>query len=167
MKNLLLLLMLSLAVLTNSYAVKPHAKNLKKNNIALNVANPNAAGSYSDIKKPSFIQRVKVTVAKIAKKLNPADDGKVYAILAHLWLVGWLIVFVLNMDKKNEFVSFYLRQLLGIIILSLLSIIPIVGWIWGIFVFVLWIISLIGALSGEQKLVPIFGKMFQNWFKNI
>ena len=178
MKKLLLLVMITLGVLTTSYAVKPHAKSIKKNNAELMVANPNAAGTFNDIKKPSFFNRVKMTAAKIIKKVNPADDGKLFALLAHLLGLGWVIAYVLNMDKKNEFASFYLRQTLGITLLyvftALLSFIA--GFIpfFGLVILVLWIgnsvlwlLSLIGALQGKQKLTPIFGKMFQNWFKSI
>ncbi len=179
MKKLLLLVMITLGVLTTSYAVKPHAKSIKKNNAELLVANPNAAGTFNDIKKPSFFNRVKMTAAKIIKKVNPADDGKLFAIIAHLTWVGTLIAYVLNMNAKNELASFYIRQNLGFLVLGLLAaaisygaafvlpILGLIGTILYIVIFVLWLISLLGALQGKQKLVPIFGKMFQNWFKSI
>ncbi len=167
MKKLLLLVMITLGVLTTSYAVKPHAKSIKKNNAELLVANPNAAGTFNDIKKPSFFNRVKMTAAKIIKKVNPADDGKIFGIIAHLTLLGWLIAFIINMDKKNEFTSFYLRQNLGLALFALLGVIPIIGWIWGLFILVLWVISLIGAIQGKQKHVPLLGKLFQKWFSGI
>ena len=94
-------------------------------------------------------------------------DGKTKAIVAHLWWVGWIIALVLNMnEKKDELTSFYIRQLLGLFLLSIvLLFIPVVGWIANIAVFVFWIISLIGAINGEMKEIPWIGKYFQEWFK--
>ncbi len=92
-------------------------------------------------------------------------DGKTKAIVAHLTLIGWVIALVLNSQQKDEFASFYIRQMLGLIILNLIWIIPIIGWIIGIIVMVLWILSIIGAASGEKKLTPVIGQYFQDWFK--
>jgi uncharacterized membrane protein len=72
----------------------------------------------------------------------------------------------LNSQQKDEFASYYIRQLLGLYLLGLiLTFIPVVGWILSIVVFVFWILSLIGSLQGEQKETPIVGKYFQEWFK--
>jgi len=94
-------------------------------------------------------------------------DGKTKAIVAHLTLIGWIIALVLNSQQKDEFASFYIRQMLGLIILNFVWIIPILGWIVGILVFVLWILSIIGAASGEMKPSPVVGKLFQDWFKSL
>jgi uncharacterized membrane protein len=92
-------------------------------------------------------------------------DGKTKAIVAHITLIGWIVALVMNSQQKDEFASFYIRQMLGLIILNFVWIIPILGWIVGIIVLVLWILSIIGAASGEQKLVPVVGKYFQDWFR--
>lgn len=94
-------------------------------------------------------------------------DGKTKAIVAHLTLIGWIIALVLNSQQKDEFASFYIRQMLGLIILNFVWIIPILGWIVGIVVLVLWILSIIGAASGEQKPTPVVGQYFQDWFKSL
>lgn len=92
-------------------------------------------------------------------------DGKTKAIVAHITLIGWIIALVLNSQEKDEYASFYIRQMLGLIILNLVWIIPILGWIVGLAVLVLWVMSIIGAASGEQKLLPVVGQYFQDWFK--
>jgi uncharacterized membrane protein len=94
-------------------------------------------------------------------------DGKTKAIVAHITLIGWVIALILNNQEKDPFASFYIRQMLGLIILNFIWIIPIIGWILGIVVLVFWILSLIGAASGEEKLTPIFGEMFQKWFSSL
>jgi uncharacterized membrane protein len=92
-------------------------------------------------------------------------DGKTKAIVAHITLIGWIIALVLNSQEKDEYASFYIRQMLGLIILNLVWIIPILGWIVGLVVLVFWVISIIGAASGEMKLLPVVGQYFQDWFK--
>jgi uncharacterized membrane protein len=94
-------------------------------------------------------------------------DGKTKAIVAHITWVGWLIALIINSNEKDEIASFYIRQLLGIYLFSLLAVIPGVGWIIGIIVLVFWILSLIGSINGEMKETPVVGKYFQDWFKGI
>lgn len=93
-------------------------------------------------------------------------DGKTKAIIAHITIIGWIVAIVLNSSEKDEFASYYIRQLLGLYLLGIIcTLIPIVGWIVSIAVFVFWILSLIGAAQGEMKETPIVGKYFQDWFK--
>jgi uncharacterized membrane protein len=93
-------------------------------------------------------------------------DGKTKAIVAHIYWIGWIIALVLNSNSRDEFASFYIRQLLGIflfsIIIAFIPIINIIGWI---ITLVFWILSLIGAIQGEKKETPWVGKYFQQWFK--
>jgi uncharacterized membrane protein len=95
-------------------------------------------------------------------------DGKTKAIVAHITWVGWLIALIINSNEKDEITSFYIRQLLGIylfsIVISFIPLVNIVGWIIAI---VFWILSLIGSINGEMKETPVVGKYFQDWFKGI
>ncbi|MGM0619580.1 MAG: hypothetical protein ACQETJ_00910 [Bacteroidota bacterium] len=93
-------------------------------------------------------------------------DGKTKAIVAHITIIGWIIALVINSNEKDEFASYYIRQVLGIYLAGLiLTLIPIIGWIVSIVVFVFWILSLIGSIQGEKKETPWLGKYFQDWFK--
>ena len=94
-------------------------------------------------------------------------DGKTKAIVAHITLIGWIIALVLNSQEKDEYASFYIRQMLGLLILSFLGFIPLLGLVIGIAAFVLWILSLIGAASGQMKPLPLVGNYFQDWFKSL
>ena len=101
-------------------------------------------------------------------------DGKLMAIISHFWIVGLVIAFVMNMNKKNYFASFYIRQMIGLNILQFLNGAIIykffggtISWIFGVLMIVLWIISLIGAIKGEEKEVPVIGEHFQNWFRGV
>ncbi|PQJ72249.1 MULTISPECIES: DUF4870 domain-containing protein [Polaribacter] len=102
------------------------------------------------------------------------NEGKTMAIISHLWIIGLIIAFFMNNSKKNSFASFYIKQMIGLNLIQLLN-----GWIIykfvgmtagsivGILLLVLWVISLIGAVKGEEKSIPVVGDQFQEWFKNI
>ncbi|MEP3838868.1 MAG: YtxH domain-containing protein [Algibacter sp.] len=96
------------------------------------------------------------------------SNEKNIAIIAHITLIGWIIALVMNNSNKSEFGSFYIRQMLGLMIVSLiLNFVPVVGWILNLVMLILWIMSLVGALGGEKKLTPVLGEHFQNWFKSL
>jgi uncharacterized membrane protein len=120
-------------------------------------------------KAKEVYEDVKETASEFAEESNQVlSDGKNVAIIAHITLIGWIIALVMNNNNKNELASFYIRQMLGLMIFAfVLSFIPMVGWMLNLGLIVLWVISLIGALEGQKKLVPILGEYFQDWFKSI
>ena len=107
------------------------------------------------------------------------EVGKTRAIIAHITIIGWIIALVQNSSDKNEFAGFYIRQMLGLIIISfglsivgnILLIIPIIGWlIWlgtTFGVIALWIHSLVGAVNGKKEPTPFIGQHFQAWFRTM
>jgi|SRR5690625_1542162 len=111
----------------------------------------------------------------IENNINDVSDGKTIAIISYLTLIGLIIAFVMNNEKKNTYASFHIRQAIGIFVtglaLGVINIIPILGWlisIFGsIFLVILWIFGLIGAINGSWKPVPVLGEKFQEWFKGI
>lgn len=98
---------------------------------------------------------------------KPSDEGKTIAIISYITWIGWIIALIMNMEKKNDFARFHIRQTLLIFLGSILAWIPFIGWIWGIFLFILWIIGLIAAINSEKKEVPILGHLAQDWFKGL
>jgi len=109
---------------------------------------------------------------------------KTIGIVAHMTLIGWIIALVMNGEKKGEekaFGAFYLRQVLGIFILGIgtwlimmilafiLIQIPAIGPIMILLfslaiyggLLTLWILSLIGAVNGQKKELPLLGSMIQ------
>ncbi|MBO6829513.1 MULTISPECIES: YtxH domain-containing protein [Flavobacteriaceae] len=106
----------------------------------------------------------------VNKAFDPAnpESGKTVAIIAHLTFIGWIIAIIMNSSNKTEIGSFYIRQTLGIFLLlivtSFIPLINLVGWLLGV---VLWIVSLIGSINGNQKPVFLVGEYFQNWFKSL
>lgn len=118
-------------------------------------------------KAKEFASEAKESASEFAQDAKEVlSDGKNVAIIAHITLIGWVIALVMNNSNKTDLGSFYIRQMLGLLILSfVLWFVPVVGWILNLVIIVLWIMSLVGALSGEKKLTPILGEHFQNWFK--
>lgn len=95
-----------------------------------------------------------------------ATEDKTVAILSYITLIGFIAAIVINSNKKTQLGAFHLRQTLGIFICTLPIIIPFLGWIWAVFVFVMWIMGLLSAIKGEMKPVPLLGPLFQKWFGN-
>ncbi len=98
-------------------------------------------------------------------------DGKTKAIVAHLWWIGWVIALVVNSSEKDEFASFYIRQNLGLLVLSFITLLfrfslTLMSLV-SMALFIFWLLSLIGALQGEKKETPVVGKYFQDWFKGL
>ncbi|EDP70702.1 hypothetical protein FBALC1_08083 [Flavobacteriales bacterium ALC-1] len=105
---------------------------------------------------------------------NTVEEGKTLALVAYLTLIGTLIAFFMNQDKRNKFTSFHVRQALGLgllyigiatIVSSLDSMmISISFWI---FFSVLFLYAIFGAITGKENKIPILGEVFQNVFKTI
>jgi uncharacterized membrane protein len=100
-------------------------------------------------------------------------DAKTKAIISHLFVIGWIIAVIVNMSKKEEYASYYIKQNLGIIILGIalrvLNVIPVFGpvllVIGGLLLFIFWLLSLLWSIQGDMKPIPLLGDKFQDWFK--
>lgn len=83
-------------------------------------------------------------------------DKRTTGIIAYITWIG-LLVAILAGDKDGAI--FHINQALVILLFSLLSIIPCIGWLWGVFMLVCWIMGLIAAINEEEKEVPLIGKI--------
>ncbi len=102
------------------------------------------------------------------------NEGKTTAIISYITFIGTIIAFIMNNDKKNSFVAFHIRQMIGLILLGIIinliarfTNLGMIGSLLSLFPFVLWVIGFLGVLKGEEKKVPLLGDMFQDWFKGI
>ncbi len=93
---------------------------------------------------------------------NTVEEGKTIAIISYLWVIGLIIAFIMNNDKKNSFATFHIRQMIGLAILSLVNSFVIARFAGimitsaiGIALFVLWVFGLIGAIQGQEKKIPL------------
>ena len=83
-------------------------------------------------------------------------DTKTTSIVAYITWIGLLVAFCAG-DKEGA--KFHLNQALVIFLFSLLAVIPCIGWIWGIFMLVCWVMGLVAAINQEEKEVPLIGKI--------
>lgn len=104
---------------------------------------------------------------------NEQDNS--IAIISYLTLIGLVIAFVMNNEKKQPFARYHIRQSLGLnitgFVLGLVNVIPILGWIVSIIgMFVLCymcIMGIINAANRKEKPLPILGKQYEEWFKSV
>jgi len=114
------------------------------------------------------------------------DDGKTAGMLSYFFVLGWsMAFFTFHKNGKTSLSSYHLRQTLLLYIsflvvriglgLLLTPIWPVTGMVSlaafmmlinATFV-VLWIIGLNGAINGEKKPIPFFGKQAQVVFARI
>lgn len=104
-----------------------------------------------------------------------SSEDKNIAIIAYITLIGLIIAFVMNNDKKSDFATYHIKQSLGLgltgLAIGIVGMIPILGWIISFFGFIamlyLWVKGLLNAINEKQKPVPWLGKKYEEWFKNI
>jgi uncharacterized membrane protein len=85
-------------------------------------------------------------------------------------------------NNKSKLAAFHIRQSLGLmiaaialyIVMFIFLFIPVLGWIISILIyicliglFVLWIIGLVAAINGQEKPVPVLGKITQDALSGI
>ncbi len=86
------------------------------------------------------------------------DEGKGLGGLAYITWIGLLIAFLTG--KENRYVMYHVQQGLVLLIASLLTVIPFIGWfLWSIFILVCAIIGIINGFSGKVQPLPLIGKL--------
>ena len=90
--------------------------------------------------------------------------------LAYITIIPAILFLVLEPYNKRPFIRFHAFQCIGLAVcafaLSLIMIIPILGWIVGVLgdlaLFVYWILCIIKASKGQRWKVPILGNYVEN-----
>tara|TARA_R110000765_G_scaffold213296_2_gene318378 strand:+ start:579 stop:923 length:345 start_codon:yes stop_codon:yes gene_type:complete len=111
----------------------------------------------------------------IENKTTVINEGKNIAIIAYITIIGLIIAYVMNNDKKDAFATYHIKQSLGLaatgLALGIVGMIPILGWIiniLGIIVLLyMWVMGLMNAINEKESPVPFIGEKFTSWFKNI
>jgi len=102
------------------------------------------------------------------------NQGRTFAIVSYLTILGTLIAFFINRDKGNAFTSFHIRQALGLWLLEIVLAYAVTGFndwsitiaFW-IFIGALFVYGIYGAIMGKTNAVPLIGEFFQRFFKGI
>ncbi len=97
--------------------------------------------------------------------------GRTTALIAYFTIVGSLIAITMNMEPKNSFARFHIRQAFGIHLLfhalaivmtftniASASLILFIGYL------LLWGYGFLQAMNGKTKPLPLVGDYFQKWF---
>jgi len=98
-------------------------------------------------------------------------SGKTTAIIAYITVIGAIIAIFMNLESKNPFARFHIRQAFGIFVtfFALTFIVPFFDS-WGvsiafyIFIITLWGYGIANAFQGNIIPIPLLGKYFQKWF---
>jgi uncharacterized membrane protein len=96
-----------------------------------------------------------------------SENSKILAGLACIPSFGWIIgVVILLMDpyKDEPFAKFYAVQGIALAVCSVVFVIPVLGWILGVGVWVVGIITAINAFQGKYWEVPVLGGLVKGWF---
>ncbi|MBA6153618.1 DUF4870 domain-containing protein [Gelidibacter maritimus] len=100
-------------------------------------------------------------------------EGKTLAIISYLTFIGMILAIIMNLEKRNPFTAFHIRQMLGLMILLIFSnlveqyVNSLLGTAFWIVTFACWLFGLYYAIKEEYKLIPVLGEKFQEWFKTI
>ena len=102
------------------------------------------------------------------------DQGKTIAVISYILIIGFPIAYSMNSENKNQYASFHIRQGLGLsltfitfgLTISHFESIMIAAPMW-IGVTVLMFFGIFNAISGSTTPIPLLGKLFQRWLKNI
>jgi uncharacterized membrane protein len=97
---------------------------------------------------------------RFEKKSSSRDNRQLFAFIATFFtLIGFIIALILKRDDK--YVMFYAKQglvlFIGFVIAGFVGKLPVIGWIYSVFIVVLWILAWINALSGEERNTFIVG----------
>lgn len=87
-------------------------------------------------------------------KKDTQQERQLFAWLSvFLTIVGFIIALILRKDDK--YIMFYAKHglvlFIGFIVAGVLTWVPVLGWLLWLFVFALWIVAWINALSMKKK----------------
>jgi len=102
------------------------------------------------------------------------EEGKIPAIIGYLTIIGFIVGYFMNNDKKNEFANSHLRQSIGLwltffavgIVVSTLDF-SLVRLSFYVFFGVLFIYSFMTAVSGKSDPAPLVGNFYQKIFAGL
>ena len=102
--------------------------------------------------------------------MKNTPPGKTTAMIAYAPFVGFFIAFFINQDKRDPFATWHIKNMFGIFILFIVSLViqsaidfTIGDIIWAI-CFILWIYCWAQAFMGKKKGIPFLSEKFQKWF---
>ena len=103
--------------------------------------------------------------------MSDSTPGKTTAIVAYITIIGCLIAITMNIEPKNSFARFHIRQAFGIhnlfhalaILLTYSGIVYLSFFVYA-FYLLIWIFGFLQVLNEKTKPLPFIGPFFQKWF---
>jgi|SRR5690554_7576667 len=101
------------------------------------------------------------------KNISPP---KTIALIAYAPFVGFFIAFFINQDKKFPFATWHIKNMFGLFILFISSMVIqsaisfTLGDIIWLIVLIMWIYCWAQAFLGKEKGIPGLSEKFQQWF---
>ena len=89
-----------------------------------------------------------------------SHDDHVYAIVGYMTFIGLIVsLCAVSSGERSAYLKFHLNQSLVLWLFGLLAVIPVIGWIWGVAVFVFWLLDVIGACGDKMAKTPLLGNI--------
>ncbi len=89
------------------------------------------------------------------------------AIIAYCTFLGTIIAYFLNKDDKDEFTTWHIKNMFGLLILLFTSI-ALQSYTIGFYIYwsamCLWIFCFLMAILKQKKGIPYLSEKFQTWF---
>jgi len=96
------------------------------------------------------------------------SQGQWVALLSYCWIPGWIIAALINQNKPSDFGIFHVRQGLGLLLLTFLLFFVVRFRIIVVGVYLVFaVLGIASALSNKRNGVPVFGNLFESWFKSL
>jgi uncharacterized membrane protein len=94
-------------------------------------------------------------------------SGKTKAVIAYLTFVGMLIAYFMNRDEKHDFATWHIKNMFGLVIILAIAV-AFQEYVVGFYIYwasvLLWLFSLLMAMSNKKKGIPFLSEKFQTWF---
>lgn len=84
------------------------------------------------------------------------QENKLWALLGYL---GILCLIPLLAKKDSKFAQFHAKQGLIMLIAWFFVWIPVIGWLMGLALIILWIMAIINVFSGKMTKLPVIGDL--------
>lgn len=81
----------------------------------------------------------------------PKSDSHLMAAVSYVWL---LAIVMLLVKRDDKFVQFHAKQAMVLLIGSLVSFIPVIGWLIGLVCFIGMVVGFINAWQGKEYQMP-------------
>lgn len=90
----------------------------------------------------------------------PSYHNYLSAIVGYMGIIGLIIaVLAVPSYERTDYLKYHLNQSITLLLFSLISIIPILGWFWSIFILVCYVMAIIYAVKGQQRSATFFGNI--------